>query len=390
MKVRRVLRESDVEAALVRLFENNGWKVSRNRKSHGGDLRISKEGLAYAVEVRAAREGRRPLLEAFLADALLRAQAAVRGQQPLRPLAVVGAPALTDGMTNALRSYVRTVAPAAAFGLVDSRGRFEFHGEGLEGFTVEPARRTRRSNVPEAYAADLFSDLNQLMLKLLLGRYLPEGLLHVRRGRVDGAAQLARLAGTSLPSAWRFLSALKVAGFLDESAAGIEVVRRDDLMAAWLSSVRRAPLEVRATFALPVRESLPVLEPRVRAVHSAGKRIAWGSFAAIAHLGFQFVHGAPIHLYVEDLSDATLGMLNLVRAEPNQASPVILRKPRWPESVFRAAVERDGQPTADILQSWLDVSQHPARGPEQANVLWTRVLEPALGLDDHRVASRGG
>jgi hypothetical protein len=147
---------------------------------------------------------------------------------------------------------------------------------------------------------------------------------------------------------------------------------------------------VRAAFSIPVREPLAVLEPRVRAFHSAGQRIAWGGFAAIARLGFQFVHGVPLHLYVDDLSEATLRRLNLVRAESNQASQIILRKSRWPESVFRAAVERGGQPTTDILQSWLDVSQHPARGSEQANVLWTRVLAPALGIDSHRVASRGG
>jgi hypothetical protein len=53
-------------------------------------------------------------------------------------------------------------------------------------------------------------------------------------------------------------------------------------------------------------------------------------------------------------------------------------------------VERNGQPTTDILQSWLDVSQHPARGAEQANVLWTRILAPALGIESRRVANRGG
>jgi hypothetical protein len=293
-------------------------------------------------------------------------------------------------MASALRDYIGVVAPGTAFGLVDSRGRFEFHGEGLEGLKREPTRRPRRSRAARAHAGDLFSDLNQLMLKVLLGRSLPDDLLHVQRGRIDGAAQLSRLAGTSLPSAWRFLSGLKDAEFVEESDAGLEVVRRDDLLAAWLSAVRRPSHEVRATFAIPVREPLRVLEPKVKAVQSGGQRIAWGSFAAVAHLGFQFVHGAPLHLYVEDLSEATLDRLNLVRAEPNQASPVILRKPRWPESIFRAAVERGGQPTADILQSWLDVSQHPARGAEQANVLWTRVLAPALGIDSHRVASRGG
>jgi hypothetical protein len=385
------LEERALESALVRLFEKGGWKVSRSRSSHSGNISVAKGSLLYAVELKAAREGRRPLLEAFLADALLRARAAARAHASLsRPLAIVAAPALSDAMAAALRDYVSAVAPGAAFGLVDSRGRFEFHGEGLEGLTGDPMRRPRQLRSPRTQKGDLFSDLNQFMLKVLLGRYVPEDLLHVQRGRIDGAAQLSKLAGTSLPSAWRFLSGLKEAGFIDESSGAFEVVRRDDLLSAWVSAVRRPPHEVRAAFSIPVREPLSVLEPRVTAVHSAGQRIAWGGFAAIARLGFQFVHGAPLHLYVEDLSEATLRRLNLVRAESNQASDVILRKSRWPESVFRAAVEKGGQPNTDIFQCWLDVSQHPARGAEQANVLWTRVLAPALGIDSHRAASRGG
>jgi hypothetical protein len=385
------LQERALEGALVRRFESRGWNVRRSRGSGLGDLSVAKGGLQYAVELKAAQEGRRPLLEAFLADALLRAQAAARAHHPpSRALAVVAAPALSDAMARALRDYVSAVAPGAAFGLVDSRGRFEFHGEGLEGLTGEPTRRPRRSRTATTHVGDLFSDLNQFMLKVLLGRFLPEELLHVQRGRIEGAAQLSKLAGTSLPSAWRFLSGLKDAGFIEESNGALEVVRRDDLLSAWMSAVHRPPHEVRAAFSIPVKQPLSVLEPRVRAFYSAGQRIAWGGFAAIARLGFQFVHGAPLHLYVDDLSETTLRRLNLVRAESNQASQVILRKSRWPESVFRAALEKGGQPTTDILQCWLDVRQHPARGAEQASVLWTRVLAPALGIDSHRVASMGG
>lgn len=381
------MEERAVENALIHRFESGGWKVSRSRSSRSGDFSVAKRDLKYAVELKAAREGRRPLLEAFLADALLRARAAAQAHRPpTRALAVVAAPALSDAMAGALRDYVSAVAPGAAFGLVDSRGRFEFHGEGLEGLTGEPTRRPRQTTTHRTHVGDLFSDLNQFMLKVLLGRYLPEDLLRAPRGRIDGAAQLSKLAGTSLPSAWRFLSGLRDAGFVEESNGGLEVVRRDDLLSAWVSAARRPSHEVRAAFSIPVKKPLSVLEPRVRALLSTRQRIAWGGFAAIARLGFQFVHGAPLHLYVDDLSEATLRRLNLVRAEPNQASPIILRKSRWPESVFRAAVERGGQPTTDILQSWLDVSQHPARGPEQANVLWTRVLAPALRIDSRRVA----
>lgn len=38
------------------------------------------------------------------------------------------------------------------------------------------------------------------------------------------------------------------------------------------------------------------------------------------------------------------------------------------EGVFHAAVERAGMPAGDILQAWLDVSNHPARGKDQADL----------------------
>jgi hypothetical protein len=44
--------------------------------------------------------------------------------------------------------------------------------------------------------------------------------------------------------------------------------------------------------------------------------------------------------------------------------------------VFRASVVRDGVPVADILQVWLDVGAHPARGEEQAEEIRHRVLAP--------------
>ena len=51
-----------------------------------------------------------------------------------------------------------------------------------------------------------------------------------------------------------------------------------------------------------------------------------------------------------------------------------MRIPRWPEALFRGAVDCDGVLVSDILQAWLDVSEQPARGDEQAQDIWKRVL----------------
>lgn len=77
-----------------------------------------------------------------------------------------------------------------------------------------------------------------------------------------------------------------------------------------------------------------------------------------------------------------LGAIGLVKANVNGAAQVVVRIPRWPRAVFRAAVDRDGVLVSDILQLWLDVSEHPARGVEQADEIWRRVLRPAFEPGD--------
>jgi hypothetical protein len=46
--------------------------------------------------------------------------------------------------------------------------------------------------------------------------------------------------------------------------------------------------------------------------------------------------------------------------------------------VFRGAVHAGGVAVSDVLQVWLDVSSHPSRGQEQANVIRKRVLERVI------------
>jgi len=81
---------------------------------------------------------------------------------------------------------------------------------------------------------------------------------------------------------------------------------------------------------------------------------------------------------VRRIEPALLERLGVVIAERGRPADVTVRAARWPESLFRAAVRISGVPVADVIQCWLDVSSHPARGAEQAAFIWKRVLGPAL------------
>ena len=57
---------------------------------------------------------------------------------------------------------------------------------------------------------------------------------------------------------------------------------------------------------------------------------------------------------------------------------IIVRQAPWPESIFRGATNHDGLLTADAIQVWLDVSSHPSRGKEQAELIYQEVLQPLI------------
>jgi hypothetical protein len=95
-------------------------------------------------------------------------------------------------------------------------------------------------------------------------------------------------------------------------------------------------------------------------------------------LGFKFVHGTQPHLYIERIDRKVLRELGLSLEVADHRADVFVRVPKNPEAVFRAAVERDGVPASDALQVWLDVSTHPARGKDQADLLRKRVFSQIL------------
>jgi hypothetical protein len=83
-------------------------------------------------------------------------------------------------------------------------------------------------------------------------------------------------------------------------------------------------------------------------------------------------------VYAEDASAKAFEELGLIAANPGERVDVYVRQRKLAESVFRAAVWRDGVAVSDVVQSWLDVVDHPVRGEEQARHIWSRVLKPQL------------
>ena len=367
---------------LQETFRRKGWRVDENPRigSRRADLAISKNGNRYLVELKAASEGRRNRLVPLLAQAILEVQAIAKGStKSVSVLAVVAAPRIAPAVIVHLERFLAENAPNAAAGFVDKQGLQRFLGPGLEEMNERPRKRSHLKKITPPDSGQLFSDLNQWMLKVLLAPEIPAEMLAAPRGEYRNASQLAEAAQVSLMSAFRFLRQMKQEGFLDDDDEMLRVVRRQELMRRWQAVYLRSVVDLPARWI--VRGSSPRrLADAVRAQRAntggSKSRACLGLFAAADALGRGFVHGVKPHLYVEKLNPEALKRLGLSIEGAEHAPDVLMRVPLFGESLFRAAVECDGVPVADILQVWLDTSAFPARGAAQADELRSRVLAP--------------
>lgn len=395
---RRSLRQSSLERAVVDTFRRGGWRVVSRPHIAGAspDLLVRRGDRQYVVELKSSAEARRDRLVPLLAQAILQAKAAAAKADlspRARPLAVIGAANLSESLIEELRSFVAEVVPDVSIGIIDLEGSRVFIGDDVEALSRLVPRAKRSHPFPHlGPQLHLFSDLNQWMLKVLLAPKLPDHLLHAPREKIESVSDLAKAAHVSLMSASRCVGLLRAEGFVDESRA-LHVVNVEALLDRWRAAGRKPIREVPMRWVIPgdperqlseaVRAYLKKLESamsalRNRRAHQGAPhpRVCLGLFAAADALGFKFVRGVAPHLYLERLDSWALESLGLVPAHPGQSANVFIRVPSFRESLFRPAVMRDGIPVCDVLQVWLDVADHPARGARQAQEIWRRVLVP--------------
>jgi hypothetical protein len=390
--------EAQLGLIVADLFRENGWKVLHQPREPNSapDLIASRPGKKLIIEIKRASEGRRDRVIPLLSQAALEAAYYSRnlGGNPL-PVAIVGANHISDSVSEEAKEFVRKRAPEVAVGLLDFEGLRSFAGHGLEDLSSE--RRPRNDlSLPNlrGRAPQLFSDLNQWMLKVLLAPRIPELYLSAPRGRYQGASQLAEAAGVSVMSAFRFVEQFSKEGFLDSGSDVLSIVRSKELMNRWLAASQRRVVEIPMRWVL--HKGKNALANAVRSYESAGSlhsreaekserylssprpRLCLALFEAAEALGIGVVHGVKPYLYLERLSADVMRDLGLSGNGGEEQEDIYVRIPGNHESIFRGAVRNDGVPVSDILQIWLDVAQHPSRGREQADVIWRKILAPAF------------
>jgi DNA-binding MarR family transcriptional regulator len=380
------------EDQMAQLLRASGWEVISPPQVPGdADLIIRSGNLQYVVELKRAAESRRDRIVPLLAEAILQAQAYAHKIPGARPLAIIASPQLSQSVVDQALAFQQEYAQDVCVGFLDERGFRAFRAEGLELLNSSPQEIERKHSAlgdPKPYP--LFSDLGQWMLKVLLAQHIDPRFLNAPRLKIHNASELALVADVSQVSASRLVRQLEAEGFLNQYRDRLELVRVPDLLDEWQAAARRAYKELPCRWVIPGRGEKQ-FEGALRAYqasllsqdsseisgHRNFPRVCLGLFAAAEALGLGFVHGVPPVLYVERIVPQLIDQLGISKERAEQAD-LYLRIPEYKEAVFRAAIDINGVAASDAVQVWLDASNHPSRGKEQADRLREQVLGSLL------------
>lgn len=355
--------------ALERVFE----EVTPGRGTSRADLLARHDGRRVAVELELLPTLRIADLEGRLARGVLKLRHSV--DSVIVPVVLVVSRRHGARAERAAERFMAELAPDVGWGLVDEHEQLRLEVPTL-GLSVRHAGTSPLSEA-RSTTANLFTDLNRWLLKVLLLRTSPEDSWGGPRDDVlvRNPTELHRIAGVSLEKSHRFARTFEAADFLRRTREGLRLVRTDVLLAQWLAdeSVRpKRRLPVRSLFRgeAELTELIAPLEQRRR-------RYAVGGFAACALLGVARTPRREIDLHVEDRAGWVMEIADLQPCDERDAALYIIPS-RYPESVLRGVVTRRGLPVVDELQAALDVAADPGRGEEQARFIVDRVLSWGL------------
>lgn len=371
-------RSENAEALVADLFQANGWDIDHSPE-YGWkrpDLIVRRGPHVYVVEIKAPAEGRPDRVIPLLSQAILQAQANALDAGNAQPLAVISVEKASQSLSKQVGSFVEQYAPHVAVGLVSKNGLRYFRGAGLEELNAEPDEPRWYGTAPSNQPINLFSDLNQWMLKVLLASDIPDHLLHAPRKKYQSGAELADAANVSPMSASRFLQQLRNEGYLDDSSRYLALVRRQELFRRWRSAVMRPSPELPMMFLIrsPVDQQIKGL------VSKHEGEACLGLFAAANVLRLGHVSGVPPYIYVPKLPRPNDKKWRaLLPTSASEIPDLIVRQALSPKSTFRGAVHLDGLIVSDVIQVWLDVANHPSRGEEQADLIYEKALRPIIG-----------
>jgi hypothetical protein len=357
------------------LFEGTRWRLTEieGPENSGDVLLTSDPGQTYCAVLKSFNEGRADRLTGAFAQGLLEARSHAKKQQ-VRPAVLIWVNSASPTLVDRLVDFHKQYGDGEPFALLAKDGTEYVDFPGLRRSERPDARTASYRTSHSAPLRLVFSDLTQWMLKLLLAVDIKrDDMIGADAARYRTATDLARAAGVSKMTATRLVNALKEEGFI-ESGPFLALVRRRKLAERWKGVYQTPSLAVPMKFLSPA----PAKDQIVKLLKKEHGTL--GMFAAASALGVGHVHGVPPTVWVPNLMVAEQWR-QVRRAREGESPDLILQQPSFPQSLQRGTVLRDGIPVTDIIQTWLDVSAHPARGAEQAAELEHGILANVIGED---------
>jgi hypothetical protein len=347
----------------------------------GGSTLYRRNGACYAVETKSMALYRSAEFRAMVGDAILRFQASKAAGQLL--LAVrfgrMGGRAESD-----LLEYAKAYAPGLCWLLLPDRGDAVLYLSG-QGRVVIPNDTPAGSNSVSQQAGGalcLFSPKSQWLWKLLLMPGIDSRYWSGCESRPRSVSELVMRSGVSQPAVSSFLGRAERLGFLKRDAGRLTVINHRELLEDWMYAskhMRRQVLGVRPLYSEPSDDGLlrQIREFCARAQQGNDVPPVVVSSHLACHLlglGRSNQRAAQLRVAGTPVSEI-MEALDLVQADERQAVLEIVAD-GLSDSAHRGCVRVQGVPVADVLQCYLDVRLSHARGYEQSEYIYERVLRP--------------
>lgn len=369
---------------VIAWLSGHGWTINQEHsKQDGPDLSASKAGEHFLVEIKALSEGRTDRVIPLLSQAILQAQAYTGYDDHATPMAVVYVERGSMSLYQKVLDFVERFAPGVTVGVLSGEGLGFLKMRNSDRLVIDDRdefierSRTNLDKNAASVNVNLFSDLNQWLLKVLLAPEIQEDLLNAPRARYRNGAELASAAKVSVMSVSRFLQQLRHDKFLSPTSPYITLVQREELFAKWRSVMHRRPTEIPMRFLLRSNAHSQLL----KLVNNQNGEVCIGLFAAADAMHIGHVNGVPPHVIVPKLPTIGAkknGPWGMVAPSSDGSPDFILRQTLTPQSTLRGAVRMGDSVYTDIIQTWLDVSHHPSRGQEQAHLIYRKILQPLI------------
>jgi hypothetical protein len=335
------------------------------------------------VECKAMNLYRASDFSAAIGDAILRFQHRDRGSRPVqsRLLMAFLLQRMSRKAEEDLQEYARIYLPDLQWIILAEDGSGVIHlDEHDERVSVSPLRDAVR---PE-YGADrgsLFSPNNQWLFKVLLLPGMDSNYWGGPSRKPDSVSELADFAGVPQPSVSAFVSKAEQEGFLKRDSKGFVVQHHQELLDDWGYALKnRARHAIGLRFLYPSEPEEKFLRNLRSYCHDRkdgrdSVRVAIGGHMGCHLLGLGRSNVRQARLYAEGGVKDVLSALDLVEGPAASAQLSLVVRPNS-GFVFRGAVESNGVWVCDVLQCYFDVRFSYARGREQADYIYERVLQP--------------